>query len=175
MNTHSSLHRLTLAGLIAALYTALTLLLPIASFGPVQLRFSEMLTILPIFSKTAIPGLTLGCAIANAVGMAMGANIAGAWDILFGTLATFLAAVSTYALRNVRIKGFPVLAALPPVLFNAGIIGCELSLVLFGKFDAWPFLITAAQVGAGQLVPCIIGGLLLFKLLQKAGWERKFD
>lgn len=175
MKTNSSLHRLTLAGVIAALYTALTLILPIASFGAVQLRFSELLTILPVFTETAIPGLTLGCALANAIGMAMGANLAGAWDILIGTVATFLAAVSTYALRNVRFKGLPVLATLPPVLFNALIVGGELCVVFFGEFAPTPLALTVAQVGAGQLIPCIAGGLILFKCLQKAGIDRKID
>lgn len=175
MKPNSSLHRLTLAGVIAALYTALTLVLPIASFGAVQLRFSELLTILPVFTPTAIGGLTLGCALANAVGMAMGANLAGAWDILVGTCATFLAALCTYALRNVRFKGFPVLATLPPVLFNAVIVGGELCLVLFGELSPAPLALTMLQVGLGQLVPCIAGGLLLCKCLQKAGIDQKID
>ena len=175
MKHNSSLHRLTLAGVIAALYTALTLILPIASFGAVQLRFSELLTILPVITPTAIPGLTLGCALANAIGMAMGANLAGAWDILIGTAATFLAALCTYGLRNIRFKGLPILATLPPVLFNAVIVGGELCVVIFGELAPAPYALTAAQVGLGQLVPCIAGGLILFKTLQKAGIERKID
>ncbi len=173
MKPRSSLHRLTLAGVIAALYTALTLILPIASFGTVQIRFSELLTILPAFTPTAIPGLTLGCALANAVGMAMGTNLAGAWDILIGTAATLLAAVCTYALRGIRFKGLPILATLPPVLFNAVIVGGELCLVIFGELAPAPLALTMAQVGIGQLLPCIGGGLLLFKYLQKAGFEQK--
>ncbi len=173
MKRNSSLHRLTLAGVIAALYTALTLILPIASFGTVQFRFSEILTILPVVTPTAIPGLTLGCALANAVGMAMGANIAGAWDILIGSLATFLAAITTYALRNVRIKGLPILATLPPVVFNAILVGGELCLIIVGKWAPIPLAVTMAQVGLGQLLPCVVGGLILFKCLQKAGIDKK--
>lgn len=175
MKPNSSLHRLTLTGMIAALYTALTLILPIASFGSVQLRFSELLTILPVFTAEAIPGLALGCAISNAIGMAMGANLAGAWDILIGTAATLLAAVCTYALRDIRFKGLPILATLPPVLLNAVIVGGELCLVIFGEFAPAPLALTMAQVGIGQLLPCIGGGLLLFKCLQKAGFEQKID
>ena len=170
---HSSLHRLTVAGMIAALYAALTLILPFASFGTVQIRFSELLTILPVFTADAIPGLALGCAIANGVGMAMGANLAGAWDILVGTAATLLASLCTYALRHVRIKGWPVLATLPPVLFTAVIVGGELCLVIFGNLNLAPLTLTMAQVGLGQLLPCIVGGLLLFRCLQKAGFEQK--
>ena len=175
MKHRSSLHRLTVAGMIAALYATLTLILPFASFGTVQIRFSEILTILPVFTADAVPGLALGCALANGIGMAMGANLAGGWDILVGTAATFLAALCTYALRNVRFKGLPVLAALPPVLFNAVIVGGELCLVIVGNLDPAPLALTAAQVGLGQLLPCIAGGLLLFRCLQKAGFEQKLS
>lgn len=171
---HSSLHRLTVAGMIAALYATLTLILPFASFGTVQIRFSELLTILPVFTVDAIPGLALGCAIANGIGMAMGANLAGAWDILVGTAATLLAALCTYALRNIRFKGLPILSTLPPVLFNAVIVGGELCLVFFGNLDVAPLTLTMAQVGLGQLLPCIVGGLILFRCLKKANFEQKF-
>ncbi len=175
MKHRSSLHRLTVAGMIAALYATLTLILPFASFGTVQIRFSELLTILPVLTVDAIPGLALGCALANGIGMAIGANIAGGWDILVGTTATLLAALCTYALRHVRFKGLPVLATLPPVLFNAVIVGGELSLVMFGTLDIAPLLLTMAQVGLGQLIPCIVGGLILFRCLQKAGFEQKLN
>ncbi|MBE6763162.1 MAG: QueT transporter family protein [Ruminococcaceae bacterium] len=174
MKSSSSLHRLTVAGMIAALYTALTLILPFASFGPVQIRFSEMLTVLPVLTADAVPGLALGCAIANAVGMAMGANIAGGWDILVGTSATLLAALCSYALRNVRFKGLPILSTLPPVLFNALLVGGELCLVIFGNVEPVPLLLTMAQVGLGQLLPCIGGGLLLFKCIENSGFAQKF-
>ena len=173
MKHRSSLHRLTVAGMIAALYATLTLILPFASFGTVQIRFSEMLTILPVFTADAVAGLALGCAIANGIGMAMGANLAGGWDILIGTAATLLAALCSYALRNVRFKGLPVLAAFPPVVFNAVIVGGELCLVIFGNLDPAPLALTVAQIGLGQLLPCIAGGLILFRCLQKAGFEQK--
>ena len=173
MKTRSSLQNLTTAALIAALYAALTLVLPVASFGPLQLRFAEMLTILPVFTKAAIPGLTLGCAIANAVGVATGANIAGVWDILVGSAATLLSALVSYALRSVRIKGYPVLSTLPPVLFNALLVGGELSLVLFGGWDAATLTLTMLQVGGGQIVPCIGGGFMLFRLLDRSRLSEK--
>ncbi len=173
MNRSSSLHRLTQAGMIAALYTALTLILPIASFGPVQLRFSEVLTILPVMTPTAIPGLTLGCLIANAVGVATGANIAGWWDVLVGTSATLLAALCSYGLRNVRVKNLPVLATIPPVLFNAVFVGGELSLIIAGRFDPSAMALCMGEVALGQLLPCIVGGLVLYKVLQKTGLDRK--
>lgn len=171
--TMVSLHRLVEVGVIAALYAVMTLVLSPVSFGAVQLRFSEMLTVLPVFTKSAVPGLALGCAIANAVGVATGVNIAGAWDILIGTSATLIAAWCSYALRNVKIKGLPVLSTLPPVLFNAVIIGLELCVMLLGKWDMPFFWLMAVQVGAGQLVPCIVGGLTLFSMLNKGETVKK--
>ena len=168
MKSPSALHRLTETGLIAALYAVLTLVLPIASFGAVQFRFSEVLTVLPVFSKHAVTGLTLGCAVANAVGVAMGANMAGVWDILIGAAATWLAAMATHGLRNVKVKRLSVLSVWPPVLVNALMIGAELCIVTLGGWDTAVFGVMAAQVGIGQLVPCVVGGMFLQFTLQKS-------
>ena len=96
-------------GVIAGLYTALTLVLAPFSFGLVQCRMSEALTVLAAYHPAAVAGLTVGCALSNMVGLAMGANAAGALDILVGTLATGLAAVLSYRLRSIRWGGLPVL------------------------------------------------------------------
>ena len=173
MKQNSSLHRLTQTALIAALYAVLTLILPVASFGPVQLRFSEALTLLPVISKRAIVGLTIGCAIANALGVAMGANIAGAWDILFGAAATLIAALLSYACRRVRVKGAAVLSAIFPILVNAVIIGAELTWVVLDTFTFGGFLLMAGQVALGEIVPCLVGGVLLVKVLEKTGLSAK--
>lgn len=167
-----SLHRLTQTGLIAALYAVLTLCLPMASFGTVQFRFSEALTVLPVFSRQAVTGLTLGCAIANAAGLAMGANVAGAWDILIGSAATLTAAWLSYLLRRVTWRGLPLASVWPPVLVNAVFIGAELNTVLFGGASETLWL-TMLQVGIGQLVPCVAGGLFVAFMLRKSGIDRK--
>ncbi len=173
MKQSSSLHRLTESGMIAALYAVLTLVLPVASFGTVQFRFSEALTVLPVFSKNAVVGLTLGCAIANAIGVALGANMAGAADIVIGATATLLAALCTRATARVKIGGLPILSMLMPVVFNAVIIGAELCLVTLGKWDTAVFAVMALQVGAGQLVPCVAGGAAICLSLQKTGIASK--
>lgn len=150
----SSLIYLTQAGVIGGAYAALCLLFPGISYGPIQVRVAEVLTVLPVFFPAAIPGLTVGCLLANLV------SSAGAWDWLFGTLATLAAAGCSYALRGVRWHGLPLLATLPPVLINAVVVGAQLA-VLSGSF-AWPlFWLYAAQVAAGQLVACTVGGTLL--------------
>jgi uncharacterized membrane protein len=104
------------AAVIAALYAAVTLLLAPISYGPLQFRVSEALTLLPMLTPAAIPGLFVGCLAANLLGGAT------ALDIVFGSLATLGAAILT---RRLREK--PLIAALPPVLVNAFVVGAVLA------------------------------------------------
>ncbi len=171
MQRNRSIRLLTHTALIGALYTALTLVLAPLSFGPVQCRLAEALTVLAAFTPTAIPGLTLGCLLSNLVGIATGANIAGALDVLLGPLATGLAAWLTYAWRRRTWGGLPLLSTLPPVLLNALVIGGELALVA-PQFSWQVLAIQMGLVGAGQLVACVGGGLLLAKALQMTGLDR---
>lgn len=168
MKESKTLRRLAEGGLIAAMYAALTLAIPAASYGPVQFRAAEMLTILPLFTPAAIPGLTVGCVVSNFVGVALGSNIAGAWDILFGSLATLIAAWMTYGLRNIRFKGLPVAATLPPVIINALVVGLELTLVI----RAFPFAFNALYVGIGEFAAATLCGLLLYAALTRSGAAR---
>lgn len=162
MRTNNTVNRLTVSAVIAALYCALTLALPFMTFGSVQCRFSEALTILPVFTPAAVPGLAVGCVVSNAVGLAAGANVAGAWDILLGTVATLLAAVCTRLLRK-----YPLLATLPPVLFNALIIGTELTLVLYDTPTFVLWIYNVLSVGAGQAIACIGGGMLVHTAIHR--------
>ena len=166
-----SLHRLMQAALIAALYATLTLVLPVTSFGPVQFRLGEALTVLAVYGMPSVAGLTLGCAVANAVGVAMGANIAGVWDVLIGTAATFAAAWTGYLLRRITVKGFPLVSAFLPVLFNAAAVGWLLSETVMNGDAFW---LMAAEVGAGELVPCLAGGAFLYGMLEKTGISARF-
>lgn len=152
---------LTQAAIIAALYVILTMManaLGIANY-PIQVRFSEALCILPFFTVAAIPGLTVGCFLANFLTGAM------LWDILFGTLATFLGAVGTYLLRKHK-----VLMLFPPVIANAVIIpfvlryGYGITWELNGV--DWAILHFAITIGIGELLSvCVLGGVLLNALL----------
>jgi uncharacterized membrane protein len=139
------------AAVIAALYAAITMLLAPISFGPVQFRVSEALTLLPILTPAAVPGLFIGCLAANLLGSAT------ALDVVFGSLATLAAAVLTR-----RFRDRPILAALPPVAVNAFVVGA----VLAYAFNL-PFWLMALQVGAGQLVVCYILGLPLYYTLRR--------
>lgn len=170
MNTKRENKRLTLlylthAGVIAAVYTALTMLLQPLSYGALQVRVSEMLTILPIYTSAAVPGLAVGCFLSNLLGLSAGTNPAGGWDLLFGTAATLVAAWMTRKLSGVRFCGLPFLSALPPIAVNALVVGTELY-VVYGGFPWWLHM---AAVAAGQAVACLGGGLLLTVTFEKTG------
>lgn len=155
-------------GSIAAIYAVVTLLISPIAFGPLQCRVSEALTVLPTICGASVWGLTLGCAISNFAALMMGNTVAGVWDVLFGTLATALAAVCSRLTRNICFKGLPLLATVFPVVFNAVIVGGELTIAQVGHLAPAIFAYNALCVGAGQAVACIGGGLLLYKPLKKA-------
>ena len=153
---------ITHAAVIAALYTALTMVaagFDLAS-GAIQVRFSEALTIMPFFTPAAIPGLTIGCLLSNILtGCALP-------DVIFGSLATFLGAIGTYVLRKNRF-----LCAVPPIVSNALIIPFVLTYAYHIPGGIGLFMLT---VGAGELVSCMgLGQLLLQLLLPLRG--RLFD
>lgn len=160
------------AAVIAALYTVLTYAAVAVNlaYGPIQFRFSEALTILPVFTPAAIPGLTLGCFLSNL------ASPLGVVDWVFGTLATLLGAVFTYLLRNIRFRGLPVLAALPPVIANTVVVGFEVSCLsdigfAWQNFSWAAFGAGALSVGLGELAVCVVLGLPLFVLLKRGGFQ----
>lgn len=162
---------IAVTGLIAGMYAALTLLLAPVSFGLIQCRLSEALTVLAAYTPMALPGLTVGCALSNLLGLGMGANPAGALDVVLGPLATGLAAWCSWRLRRNRTGGLPVLSTLPPVLTNAVIVGAELA-ALSPQFTLGVLFTQMGLVAVGQAVACIGGGLLVAKGWELAGLQR---
>lgn len=148
---------ITRAAIIAALYVVLTYLASMLgiSSGVIQVRFSEALTILPYFTPAAIPGLFIGCIIANL--MSPGVII---WDIICGSLATLIGAVFTYLLRK-RSKW---LAPVPPIAANTVIVPFVL-IYAYGVPDGLPFLMLT--VGIGEVISCGVLGMILLKCLEK--------
>ena len=146
---------LTQSALIASLYVALTLVsasMGLAS-GAIQVRISEALTIMPVFTPVAIPGLFIGCLAANLI------TGAALWDIVFGAIATLLGAVGTYLLRKHR-----VLALIPPILSNTLIIPFVLK-IAYGVEEGYSFLFFTIFIG--ELISCGVFGTLLSKALEK--------
>lgn len=150
------LRALALGGMVAALYAGLTVLLAPLSYGPVQFRFSEGLTLLPYFLPEAVPGLAVGCLIANLFGGY------GAVDVFVGSGATLLAGVLTSRMPRLWM------AALPPVGVNMLLIGGMLH-VLVGT----PLVATCLYVGLGEAGACFLVGFPLMRVLEGRGILRR--
>lgn len=149
---------ITTAGLIAALYVVLTIAsqaFGLAS-GAIQFRLSEALTVLPMFTHAAVPGLAVGCLMANIVtGCAF-------WDIIFGTLATLVGAVGTYIIGK---SGRVIFGVLPPILSNMLIVPAIL-IKVYGAEDSYLYFMLT--VGIGEIVCCGIMGVILYKVIKKS-------
>lgn len=145
---------ITLAALIAALYAVLTMLLP--AYGEIQMRVSEAMTVLPFLFPAAVPGLVVGCFIANLFSPY-------SLDIVFGTLATLLACILTRHMPN------RWLASLPPVICNALIVGAEIAWYAtgFGPGFWTAYALNIVTVGLAELIVCVILGQLLLTALPK--------
>ena len=160
---HFHVKSLARAGMIAAIYAALTLIFAPISFNAVQFRISEAMTVLPILLPEAVPGLAVGCLVANILG---GAALP---DVIGGTLATLIAAILT---RTLRKK--PVLAMASPVVINGLIVG---PLVYFcyeyqSVFSLSALGFTVFTVALGEAVVVAVLGTLLIKALPKIKWKR---
>lgn len=157
-------NQIAIAGMIAAIYVVLTFVANVMGLAnyAVQVRFSEALTILPALTFAAVPGVSVGCLLANIItGCALP-------DIIFGTIATVIGAFGTYALRKTGNKWlYPV----PPILANTIIVPLILiygyDLRLEGVSDLYTYFYYAATVGAGEIISCGILGLLLYAAISK--------
>lgn len=149
--------RIALSAMIAALYAGVTILLAPISYGPMQFRVSEALTLLPFCLPEAVPGLFVGCLVANVLGGF------GIIDIVFGSLATLTAAWLTSKAPNVW------LAAMPPVVINAVIVGTYV-----GILSDTPIIVTAAYIGASEAVICYLLGIPLSMYVKRSGILEKY-
>lgn len=145
---------MTQAAMIAAIYVVLTYVFASFSFGEVQVRISEALTILPIFTPAAIPGLFVGCLIGNILG---GAILP---DIVFGSIATLIGAFFTWKLREQK----PVVATLPPIISNIIIVPFVLR---YGYGVTLPIPFMMLTVGIGEVISCTVLGLIVYGALKK--------
>ena len=151
---NKNINFLTQAAMIAAIYVVLTYVFAPFSFGEVQVRIAEALTILPVFTPAAIPGLFVGCLIGNILG---GAILP---DIIFGSLATLLGAFFTYQLRDKN----KFLAPLPPIAANTIVVPFVLR---YGYGVALPIPFMMLTVGVGEVLSCGVLGMVLYFALRK--------
>lgn len=163
------------AAVIAAMYATLTILqnvlLPGSASAAVQFRVAEVLTILALYTPAAIPGLAVGCAVANLSSV----TVAGPLDLIIGSLASLIAAVLMYATRNVRLFKLPVLAALMPALVNGVLVGFEIDFFIVnqGSFNFYDFLFQGGCVALGELAVLFLLGLPLTRLIEVKGLDKK--
>ena len=150
-----SVRDLAQGAIIAAIYALLTIFLAPISSGLVQCRVAEAMSVLPYFTFSAVPGLFIGCLLAN---LLTGTPI---YDVLFGSLATLIAAYLTYALRN-RVPKY--LAPMPSVVVNALVVGWLLTSVYQVGVSFWA---AAGYVAIGQAIACFALGLPLMTLLER--------
>lgn len=145
-------------GIIASVYAILTLTLGFISYGPIQFRISEVMTLLPLLGKEYIIALTIGCFLANIIGPY------GTPDIIFGTLATFISVYLVYITgKKMQYKrNYVLIASLWPTIINAIIVGGIVLHLFFGL----PLMLSILQVGFGQFVVITIIGVPLFKVLK---------
>ena len=150
------------SGVIAALYVVLTLPMAQFAFGPIQFRLAEVLTVLPAFAAGYIPGVSLGCFIANL----LNPNNLGPVDIIFGTLATVIAGIFTRIIG----KKNKILGIIPPIISNGLIVGGYLPFLLVDEgssVTAQAVIISMAEVAASEAVLLIIIGIPFVLLIEK--------
>lgn len=175
----------TYAAVIAALYAVLTIaqnnLIPGSASAAIQFRVAEALTVLALYTPAAIPGLTIGCVIANISSVVAGL---GVYDMVFGSAASLLAALTMYALRRVRWFRLPILALFMPAIFNGLIVGFEIDFFFVGNlsFHFVDFLYQVGCVALGELAVLFLLGLPLTILLDRKGdkiglgtWQTKAE
>lgn len=152
-------------GIIAAIYIVLTYFLAPISYGPIQARVSETMTIFPIFSANMIPGLAVGCLVSNL----LNPENLGPVDIIGGTLATVLAGVVSAVIG----KKNKWLGIIPPVLFNGLIVGGYLPFLLFDTVTWKEVVFTMLTVAGGEAAVLVVLGLPLIAVMEKTGLKNK--
>lgn len=150
------------AAIIAALYVVLTIFISAFNLasGAIQVRISEALTILPFFTPAAVPGLFVGCLLSNLI------TGCAPYDVLFGSLATLIGAIGTYAISNTlkHNKTSEYLSTLPPILANTIIIPFVLAYVYMLEGSIPYFMLT---VGIGEIISCGILGVILLNIIKR--------
>jgi uncharacterized membrane protein len=153
LNMNKKVLFLTQAAMIAAIYVVLTLVFAPFSYGEIQVRVSEALTILPFFTPAAIPGLFLGCFFSNLLGGSI------LLDVIGGSLATLIAAIFSYLLRRHKY-----LVALPPIVVNILVVPF---ILYYGYQVNLPVPFMMLTVGIGQIISCGILGNLVLGVLER--------
>lgn len=149
------------SAVIAAMYIALTYFLQPISFSGGQFRLSEALTLLPVLTPAAVPGLTIGCLISNF------SSPYGIIDIVLGTAATLLSSILVRKTKNIRFKNLPLLSAVFPVIFNAVCVGASITIMNPTGNTLVLFLTTAGSIALSESAVCFLLGVPLCRAIEK--------
>lgn len=148
---------ITRAALIAAIYVIITYILKPISYGPLQIRISEVLTLLPVVESSAVLGLFAGCFIANLLGGM------GPWDIYLGSFLTLVSAYLTSKTDNLFV------GAIPPIVLNMFGVSFYVS-----KLSGIPYFLTTLTIGIGQFITVFCIGIPIFLAMKKTGLIKIF-
>ena len=160
--------RMTNIAAIAAIYVAVSLVLNVFAFGPIQVRISEVLIIAAIISVDGIYGVTIGCFFTNLIGNTLGFSALGIADVVGGTILTLLAAILAYYFRNKRSKNnIPYLSLMMPVLLNMLGLPLIFAYIIHDGFFLNIYLSEVGFIFIGQFISCVVLGSLLFNPIEK--------
>lgn len=169
-STRFPIRRIAVAAVVGAAYAALTMLLQPISYGEIQMRVSEVLCILPYFFPSTAWGLFVGCILANLI------SVAGPLDVVFGSLATLIAALGAVAMGRWGGRGSRLLTCLMPVVSNGVIVGAVLAATLAADQAFLPsWGIIGLEVAAGEALVLFVLGYPLMLLLPRWAWFRKLQ
>lgn len=160
-----NIKKVTLTAIIAAIYVALCLAMGTFSYGPIQIRVAEVLMILCIFDRKFIFPLTLGCFMANLIGLILGLNYLSL-DIVFGTLATLISGILMFKARHIKYKNHEILSMIIPSIVNGIIVGTELTLYTSYGSNISLFMTYFVYIFIGESLSTLILGLCLYKPLK---------
>ena len=163
--------RIAFAGILAAVYAAVTIATASFAYGPVQFRIAEALAVLCCFTPAAIPGMVIGCMAANL------ASFVSPWDFLIGTCATLLACVITWVMsRDLDAKRWKVwLIPLPTILCNAVIVGAEIAIFFDRSATLTAWFANALSVGAGEAAVMYALGLPMLFFLRRSRLSQRLQ
>ena len=157
--------RITFYGIVSAVYVILCLLMGSFSYGPIQIRIAEVLMLLCIFDSRFIMPLTLGCFLANLIGLFMGLNYL-TLDVVFGSLATLISGILMFRFRRIKYRNIELLSLIIPGIVNGVIIAIELTLYTSLVFNLSLFLTYFVYIFVSEILSTVLLGLLLYKPLK---------
>ena len=156
---------ITLVGIIVAIYVCLCLVMGNFSYGPLQIRIAEVLMILCIFDSRFILPLTLGCFLANLLGLLMGLNYL-TLDVVFGSVATLISGILMYRFKDIKFRNREILSMIIPGIVNGIVIGTELALYTSNGVNISLFMTYFVYIFVGEILSTLFLGLLLYKPLK---------